>query len=124
MAGPSSKDRLVIILGSAPGIGVGVASYFASQTFNRVALLSRNATRLQQDASSIVAAAKQARGVGVMVKTYPVDLTDSIKLEEVLKRVVQELGAPEVVICNAARVKGGRFFDVQEEDVIGDFKVR
>ena len=120
----TSPDRLIIILGSGPGIGVGVASFFASQTFNRVALLSRNATRLQQDAKSVVEAAKQARGVDVTVKTYPVDLADVTKLETVLQSVVQELGKPEVVVFNAARVAGGKFFQVKEEDVTGDFNVR
>jgi NAD(P)-dependent dehydrogenase (short-subunit alcohol dehydrogenase family) len=123
MSSPPPTNRLIIVLGSGPGIGVGVASHFAAQSFNRVALLSRNASRLQQDAASVVAAAKQAHGA-VEVRTYPIDLTDGAKLEEVLRRVVRELGTPEVVVCNAARVAGGRFFEVREEDILGDFKVR
>jgi NAD(P)-dependent dehydrogenase (short-subunit alcohol dehydrogenase family) len=116
--------RLIIVLGSGPGIGVGVASHFAAQSFSRIALLSRNATRLQQDAATVVAAAKQARGADVEVKTYAVDLTDGGKLEDVLARVVRELGKPEVVVCNAARVAAGRFFEVGEGDILKDFKVR
>ena len=113
------------MLGSGPGIGVGVASHFASQNFDKIALLSRNAERLNQDAASVVEAAKQTKGTDskVTVKTYSVDVSDPKSLEPVLLQVVADLGKPEVVVYNAARVGSGKFFEANEESVNHDFKV-
>ena len=40
--------RLLVIVGTGPGIGLAAASLFASKGFN-VALLSRNPDRLKED---------------------------------------------------------------------------
>jgi NAD(P)-dependent dehydrogenase (short-subunit alcohol dehydrogenase family) len=119
----SSTNRSIIILGSGPGIGVGVASHFAAETFNRVALLSRDASRLDQDAASVREASHAKGRKNVDIRTYPVDLADTKALEHVLKVVVKDLGPPEVVVYNAARVGGGKYFDADEESVIQDFRV-
>jgi len=42
----AASEKSMVILGFGPRIGVGVASHFASQSFGRVALISRNAERL------------------------------------------------------------------------------
>jgi len=47
------SDRLIVVLGSGPGIGSQTAAHFAAQGFNRVALLSRNKQRLPEDAATI-----------------------------------------------------------------------
>jgi NAD(P)-dependent dehydrogenase (short-subunit alcohol dehydrogenase family) len=119
----SQPNRFIIILGSGPGIGVGVASYFASKGFNRVALLSRNAERLQVDAESVHSTVKEAGAPEVTLKTYPVDLADSPALAKVLETVEKELGVPEVVVYNASLVSGSRFFQIGEEDVEKGLKV-
>jgi NAD(P)-dependent dehydrogenase (short-subunit alcohol dehydrogenase family) len=121
----NTEDRLIVILGSGPGIGVGVASYFAGQSFNKVALLSRNATRLQSDAESVRKAAKEARGVDVLVKTYPVDLEQNELVEKVLEQLVKDLGPPEVVVYNAARVGSSdlKSLQVPDKTVSLDFNV-
>jgi NAD(P)-dependent dehydrogenase (short-subunit alcohol dehydrogenase family) len=121
----SAEDRLIVILGSGPGIGVGVASYFADKSFNKVALLSRNAARLQSDAESVRQAAREGRGAEVTVKTYPVDLERPEELETVLEQLVKELGAPEVVVYNAARVGPSdlKSLQVPEKTVALDFNV-
>lgn len=121
----SSPSRVLIMLGSGPGIGVGVASHFASQNFDKIALLSRNAERLNHDAASVLEAVKQSKGTdsNVTVKTYAVDVSDVKILEAVLQQVVAELGKPEVVVYNAARLGGGKFFEANEESVNNDFKV-
>jgi NAD(P)-dependent dehydrogenase (short-subunit alcohol dehydrogenase family) len=115
-------SKLIIVLGSGPGIGVGVASHFASQNFDRVALLSRNAERLNSDVAAVSEAARGANRSDVTVKPYPVDVSDMASLERVLRQVVQELGKPEVVVYNAAALKSGKFFEATEEDVNRDFK--
>lgn len=116
-------SRVLIVLGSGPGIGVGVASRFVQGGFDRVALISRNPQRLATDASTVSSAAAAASKT-LTVKTYAVDVSESVKLEATLKQVVQDLGGPEVVVYNAARVGGGKFFEQSEESVDFDFKVR
>jgi NAD(P)-dependent dehydrogenase (short-subunit alcohol dehydrogenase family) len=118
-----ADSKLIIVLGSGPGIGVGVASRFASQNFDRVALLSRNAERLQSDVAAVSEAARGANRSDVTVQPYPVDVSDTASLERVLRQVVQELGKPEVVVYNAAALRPGKFFEATEEDVNRDFKV-
>jgi NAD(P)-dependent dehydrogenase (short-subunit alcohol dehydrogenase family) len=118
-----ADSKLIIVLGSGPGIGVGVASHFASQNFDRVALLSRNAERLQSDVAAVSEAARGANRSDVTVQPYPVDVSDMASLERVLRQVVQELGKPEVVVYNAAALTHGKFFEATEEDVNRDFKV-
>jgi NAD(P)-dependent dehydrogenase (short-subunit alcohol dehydrogenase family) len=122
----SDSTRLLIVIGSGPGIGVGVASYFASKNFNRIALLARNRERLKEDAVSVLDTVQRSKGMnnGVTVKTYAVDASDVNRLGIVLMRVVADLGKPEVVVYNAARVGGGKFFDADEEAVDYDFRVR
>jgi NAD(P)-dependent dehydrogenase (short-subunit alcohol dehydrogenase family) len=121
----SESARVLVVIGSGPGIGVGVASYFATKTFNRIALLSRNEERLSRDVRSILEAVEQSKGKehGVVVKTYPIDASDVKQLETVLLQVVKDLGSPEVVVYNAARVGGGKFFEANEESVEYDFRV-
>jgi len=119
----ATGTKLLVVLGSGPGIGVGVASHFASQNFDRVALISRNADRLQSDVDAVTAAARESNRSDVTVKPYAVDVSDTPSLERVLRRVVEELGKPEVVVYNAAALRQGKFFETSDEDVNNDFKV-
>ena len=100
-----SNDKAVIILGSGPGIGVGVASHFASQpSFARIALLSRNTERLEQDKKTVLEASNRSKSE-LTVKTYAVDLANIAQLKETLAKVENDLGPPKVVIYNASRLR-------------------
>lgn len=119
---PSTKmsdSKLLIMLGSGPGIGVGVSKIFASRGFNKIALLSRNAERLQVDAESV----KKAASPGAEVKTYPVDLADTKAIENVLVKIEKELGMAEVVVYNASHLTTSKLFKYSEEEVEVDLKV-
>jgi len=116
----TAENKLIVILGSGPGIGVGVASLFASRTFTKVALLSRNTERLREDAESV----RKAASKDAVIKTFSIDLADTKAIERVLSEVEKELGAPEVVVYNASNVSGSRFFAYGEEGVEKDFKVK
>lgn len=123
----SSGDgaRLIVILGSGPGIGVGVAAHFASHAFGRVALLSRNVERLKEDAKTVQAIAKRADpDTELQVKIYAVDVADVLALERTLRKVEHDLGPPEVVVYNAARLRQTRFGEVPARGLTEDFQVR
>jgi NAD(P)-dependent dehydrogenase (short-subunit alcohol dehydrogenase family) len=114
-----SDNKLLIMLGSGPGIGVGVSSLFASRTFNKIALLSRNAERLQVDAESV----KKVAAPNTEIKTYSVDLADTKAIEKALAEVEKDLGIPEVVVYNASHLTGSKLFKYGEDEVEVDLKV-
>ena len=122
----TASDKLIVILGSGPGIGVGVACHFASagRGFGRVALLSRNADRLQEDAETVKAHSKRAGAEAELtVKTYAVDVVDVLALEKTLRQVEHDLGPPEVVMYNPSRLRQTRFGDVPSQGLTEDFEV-
>lgn len=110
--------RLLVIVGSGPGIGLATATLFASKGFN-VALLSRNMARLEEDARKVGVAGNGK----VKVMPFPVDVSDHVALKKTLGEVEKYLGKPEVVVFNAARIAQTRIGEAKEEDIIGDFKV-
>ena len=110
--------KLLVIVGTGPGIGLSTAMLFASKGFN-VALLSRNPDRLEEDVKKVGAAGKGS----VKVVSFPVDVSDYVALKKTLGEVKQDMGKPEVVIFNAARIADTNIGEPIEEDIIGDFKV-
>jgi NAD(P)-dependent dehydrogenase (short-subunit alcohol dehydrogenase family) len=116
----AASEKLILILGSGPGIGVGVASHFASQSFGRVALISRNAERLKEDAETVKADSGKK---DLQVKVYAVDVGNVLALEKTLGQVAHDLGPPEVVVYNAARLRQSKFGDVPAKELTEDFQV-
>ncbi|CAD6447464.1 185c0014-42a1-4bc6-9030-ae45f251e986-CDS [Sclerotinia trifoliorum] len=55
--------------------------------------------------------------------TYTADVTDTPGLTNALQKALKEVGSPEVVIYNAARVSYGKFGEYNEEDILEDFKI-
>jgi short-subunit dehydrogenase len=114
----ASSNKLLVLIGSGPGIGVATASLFASKGFN-IALLSRNAERLKQDVQTVQSAASNK----VKVESFPVDVADHTALKTTLDKVADSLGPPEIVIYNAARVGPSQFGEFTAEELLQDFKV-
>ena len=117
------STKSLLLLGSGPGIGRHTAAHFASQGFTHIALLSRNATRLEQDAEFVRSHTPDA-STNPVLKTYSCDLTDIPTLEATLKQVSTDLGdkVPEVIIFNAARVEPSTLLETPAERVLQDFQ--
>ncbi|EXJ69992.1 uncharacterized protein A1O5_07065 [Cladophialophora psammophila CBS 110553] len=111
-----SDNKLIVILGSGPGIGASTGALFASMGFD-VALLSRNVERLGQDVIRV-----QIANPRVRVKAYPVDVGDHNGLALALAQVHADLGPPEVVYFNAARVAPSKIGGTSPDLVLEDFK--
>ena len=111
--------KLLVIVGTGPGIGLSTASLFASKGFN-VALLSRNEERLDQD---VVKVGKAGKGK-VKVMSFPVDVSDHAALQKTLEDVEAQMGKPEVVIFNAARIAETMIGEASVDEILDDFKVR
>jgi NAD(P)-dependent dehydrogenase (short-subunit alcohol dehydrogenase family) len=112
-----SQNKVIVILGSGPGIGVATGSLFASKGFD-VALLSRNAERLDRDVARV-----QKGNPNVKVRAYPVDLGDHNALAAALGKIEVDLGPPEVVYYNAARVAPSKMGQTGPDFLLEDFKV-
>jgi NAD(P)-dependent dehydrogenase (short-subunit alcohol dehydrogenase family) len=83
-----------LIVGVGPGLGLALAQAFA-QDGNPVALFGRGAERLEEYASGLVAE-------GHTANAYPVDAADPEALRAAIVTATDELGAPEVLVYNAA----------------------
>jgi NAD(P)-dependent dehydrogenase (short-subunit alcohol dehydrogenase family) len=114
-------DRLLLVIGSGPGIGNTTASLFAQKRFNKIALIARNATRLQDDKEGVEKAARDA-GREVEVRTWSLDVSDIPKLKETLAET-EKFGQIEAVFFNAARVIESPFFSHPESEIRYDFEV-
>lgn len=108
----------IFVIGTGPMNGSHIAQLFATHEFTHLALFSRNPSNLQRDSSFVTSAAPSAK-----VHTYPADVTDHDALTTALEKAVLEVGAPEVVIYNAARIEYGMFPQYTTADMVKDFKV-
>jgi short-subunit dehydrogenase len=114
-----SAPKLLVLIGSGPGIGLTTAKLFASKGFN-IALLARSADRLKQDATQIQAADKSS---SIKVETFAVDITDHAAFKSALEDVHKKLGPPEIVIYNAARVGPSEFGKFTSEEMVQDYRL-
>lgn len=110
-------NKLLVILGAGPGLGLATALEFASKGFD-IALLSRNSQRLESDVAAV-----QKSSPNVKVQAFTVDVGDHVALKNTLQKVETEMGIPEVVYFNAARVQPSRIGDTSPEYILEDFKV-
>ncbi|MEV7345190.1 SDR family NAD(P)-dependent oxidoreductase [Streptomyces sp. NPDC093544] len=86
-----------LIVGVGPGLGLALAEAFARDG-HPVGLFGRDAARLDKYASGL---GDEGRTAGA----YSVDAADPEGLEAALVRAADELGAPEVLVYNAALLK-------------------
>lgn len=84
----------VLIVGVGPGLGLALAEAFASDG-HPVVLFGRDAARLDGYVSRL-------RAEGRTTRAYPVDAADPEGLQAALTRAAGEVGAPEVLVYNAA----------------------
>lgn len=98
-----SAPPVLPVLDSGPGIGVSTAKRFAERHFMKIALISRNAERLEVDKKDVEAAAREA-GKEVDVYTLPTNIGDLEQLRKTLVKV-EELGPLGCAFYNAARIQ-------------------
>ncbi len=105
------SERVCVITGVGPGTGAALARRFAADGY-RVALLARNAARLEALAAELPGAA-----------AFPVDVADLAALRATLARVRAQLGAPSVLLHNAVAGGFGSFESVTPEAFEQRFRV-
>jgi short-subunit dehydrogenase len=115
----SRTDRTLIIIGSGPGIARSVASLFAQKRHNKIALIARRSESLKEEQKAV----QDAAGTQVTVKTYATDISDIPALQTTLNAIEADLGAPEVILFNAARVVYQQILEHPVEEIDLDWKV-
>jgi NAD(P)-dependent dehydrogenase (short-subunit alcohol dehydrogenase family) len=104
-------ERVCVVTGVGPGTGAALARRFAGSGY-RVAMLARDAARLEKLAAELPGAAP-----------FAVDVGDLDALRGVLERVRGELGAPSVLLHNAVAGGFGSFESVTPEALERRFRV-
>ena len=117
----TSSPRTMVIFGSGPSMGRAIASRFATEGFEHIVLLSRNAARLEEDKAAVLDA---LRNKNVRIDAIAVDLADQGSVQAALKQVDSLAQEIEVVLYNAARVAPTPLFETPAEDIVTDLKVR
>lgn len=119
-----SPPSTLLLIGSGPGIGLATATLFASKKFSKIALLSRNTTRLSTDRDTLLSSLPASRKSEVEVKTWAVDVTESKTFKGVLEEVGEwAVEGVDCVVFNAARVEPSKVLEFEGEEVVRDFMV-
>ncbi|MQA63187.1 MAG: SDR family oxidoreductase [Actinophytocola sp.] len=100
--------RTAVVTGAARGIGAGVAKRLAEDGF-AVAILDLDEDACKAVVAEIEAAGGKALAVGV-------DVADEEAVETAIARVVDELGAPTVLVNNAGILRDNLLFKMSAGD--------
>jgi len=94
------KHQVAVVVGAGPGLGYALGRRFACAGMH-VAMAARNLARLEP-------LAFECSGVQHQGRPYVCDATDEAAVDELFRRVREELGEPDVVVYNAGTfVPGG-----------------
>lgn len=89
--------KVAIVTGASRGIGACVAAGLAKEGFSQ-ALVARSKKGLGQVAEQIV---KESKGKAPELLTFPVDIQDAGKVEEIVSQVVSHFGRIDLLFNNA-----------------------
>ena len=103
------QGKRVVVTGAGRGIGLAVATAFAAEGA-KVAVLSRNEQSCSKASSQINESYPGA------ARYYAVDVAHFDSVQEVGKRVLEELGGVDVLINNAGVTRDGLLLRMKHED--------
>ncbi|MBT2501708.1 SDR family oxidoreductase [Curtobacterium sp. ISL-83] len=103
-----------IVVGVGPGLGLALARTF-HDAGHPVAILGRNEERLGGFASTLAG--------GEPVRAYAVDVADRESLRTTIEQAVTDLGAPEVLLYNAAVLRTDSPTDGDDAGWVHSFEV-
>ncbi|KEY74718.1 hypothetical protein S7711_05467 [Stachybotrys chartarum IBT 7711] len=114
-----ASGKIMVVIGSGPGIGRSVTTLFAEKRYSTVALIARRAEQLEAEKKAL----EEALGDKVKVKMFALDVVDSEALVKALEDVEAEFGVPETIFYNAARVLPSQLLEHDVKEIEYDFKI-
>jgi 3-oxoacyl-[acyl-carrier protein] reductase len=103
-----TESRTAVVTGAAQGIGAAIAQRLASDG-HKVAVLDLSADAAQGTVDAIVAAGGTALAVGA-------DVSDAGAVDAAFARIVEELGAPTILVNNAGIIRDNLLFKMTVEE--------
>ena len=103
------KDQIVVVTGAGRGIGQEIARAFAAEGA-KVALISRS------ESSCGSAAEEINQTFPGSCSAYAVDISNHDAVQEVAKRIGDEIGAVSVLVNNAGITRDGLLMRMKEDD--------
>lgn len=94
----------MVITGASRGIGQAIAEAFATEETVRLALIARTE-------SSLNAVAARCRERGAEAEVFPCDVTEDAAVDRTVQAILDQWGAPEVLINNAGAFQPGSLQD-------------
>lgn len=108
---PRSEQQTVLITGGSRGIGAAAVRAFAEAGY-RVAFTWHSSP----DAARRVTETVRQNIPGSTVVAIQADAADSRQVQNAVERTAQELGGPQVLVCNAGIAQQKLFTDLTDED--------
>jgi NAD(P)-dependent dehydrogenase (short-subunit alcohol dehydrogenase family) len=109
-------ERLCVVAGAGPGMGLAIAERFALEGY-ALALLARSERQIAGYASDL------EEKYGIRAAAWPVDLSDPDAIAQVFGKVRAELGDPEVLVYNAAGWRAAPALDIAPADFARDLSL-
>jgi 3-oxoacyl-[acyl-carrier protein] reductase len=103
-----SESRTAVVTGAAQGIGAAIAQRLATDG-HKVAVLDLSADAAQTTVDAIVAAGGTALAVGA-------DVSDADAVDTAFAQIVEELGAPTILVNNAGIIRDNLLFKMTVEE--------
>lgn len=97
------RDRVALVCGGSSGLGYAVAEGLLAEGV-RVALNGRDTAKLARAVERLEAAAPERT-----VRAFPADLEAPGRAHALVERVAQELGGPDILLCNSGGPPAGPF---------------
>ncbi|MFF7198382.1 3-oxoacyl-ACP reductase FabG [Streptomyces sp. NPDC008079] len=104
----TTEQRVAIVTGAARGIGAATAVRLAAEG-RAVAVLDLDESACKDTVETITAAGGRAIAVGA-------DVSDEAQVEAAVAKVVQELGAPTILVNNAGVLRDNLLFKMSASD--------
>ncbi|MEU6850277.1 3-oxoacyl-ACP reductase FabG [Actinacidiphila alni] len=104
----TTEQRVAIVTGAARGIGAATAVRLAAEG-RAVAVLDLDESACKDTVETITAAGGRAIAVGA-------DVSDEAQVEAAVAKVVQELGAPTILVNNAGVLRDNLLFKMSVSD--------
>ena len=102
------KGKVAIVTGGTKGLGFGMAVTLAHYGAD-VAVASRTKADCERVANEL-------QQLGIRSIGVPTDVTKSVQVDEMIKRVAEELGHVDIMICNAGSSATYKAIDFPEEE--------